>query len=270
MSFLRVEFFSLSLFRTIEYAAFIPDDTNPVIMENNPHYARPMKTVILLHGYAGRYNDWITGSNIAELSQKYNMAVLLPDGCNSFYIDQEETGAAYGTYVSKELLEHARRLFHLSDKREDTFIGGYSMGGFGAIRNGLERSDTYSKIVGLSNALVMYLLPDLNKTGGNELANLPFYDKVFGKPEEVENTNRHPEFLVKQHLKENRKLPEMYFTCGTEDFLIEENRRWVRFLRDNNVEYTYTEGEGAHDWEFWRKCLEPAFEWLTAEPKPYS
>ena len=34
--------------------------------------------------------------------------------------------------------------------------------------------------------------------------------------------------------------------------------------------FTYTESEGAHDWEFWRKCLEPAFEWLTAESEPYS
>lgn len=265
MSFLRVEYFSMSLFRTTEYGAFIPDDTNPEEIKDNIHYKRQMKTLVLLHGYGGRYNDWITGCSIAEMSRKYNLAILLPCGDNSFYIDREETGAAYGTFVSCELLRHARKLFHLSEKREDTFIGGYSMGGFGAIRNGLMQSDTYSKIIGLSNALVMYMLPELNATNGNELANLQFYDRIFGKPEEAEKSDRHPEHLIKEHLREDRDLPQMYFTCGTEDFLINENRRWHKFLDDNKVAHVYLEDAGIHDWEFWNKSIEPAIKWLTAE-----
>ena len=40
----------------------------------------------------------------------------------------------------------------LSTKREDTFIGGISMGGYGALYNGFKYRDTFSKVAAFSPA----------------------------------------------------------------------------------------------------------------------
>lgn len=263
MCLIHVDFFSVSLMRITDYYAVIPNDISPDVREGNPHYNRPMQTLILLHGYTGRSSDWITGSPVRELSNKYNLAVLMPDGSNSFYIDRKETGSAYSTYVGQELLTHARSLFHLSNKREDTFIGGFSMGGFGAIRNGLKYSDCFSKIIGLSNALVTYMLADLNKTEGNLLANIPYFENIFGDLDKTWYTDKNPEVLVQELVQGGKEIPKLFLTCGTEDELLDVNRRFDKFLSANGVEHEYMEDAGMHDWAFWNKCLIPAFNWLT-------
>ena len=53
----------------------------------------------------------------------------------------------------------SRRMFPLSHRREDTFHAGFSMGGFGAIRNGLKYYDTFGYIAVLSGALQVFEAP---------------------------------------------------------------------------------------------------------------
>lgn len=72
-----------------------------------------------------------------------NLAVVMPAGENAFYIDQPEMGTMHGKFIGEELVDITRRMFPLSRKREDTYIGGLSMGGFGALRNGLKYHDTF-------------------------------------------------------------------------------------------------------------------------------
>lgn len=48
----------------------------------------------------------------------------MPSGENRFYLDDEKSGELYGEFIGKELVEFTRKLFPLSDKREDTFIAG--------------------------------------------------------------------------------------------------------------------------------------------------
>ena len=60
----------------------------------------------------------------------------MPSGDNKFYIDNPDSGEMYGSFIGKELIEFTRKTFPLSQKREDTFIAGLSMGGYGALVNG--------------------------------------------------------------------------------------------------------------------------------------
>lgn len=82
-----------------------------------------------------------------------NLAVVMPAGENAFYVDQPSIGAMHGQFIGEELVEITRKMFPLSRKREDTFIGGLSMGGFGALRNGLKYHDTFGAVICLSGAL---------------------------------------------------------------------------------------------------------------------
>lgn len=69
---------------------------------------------------------------MSEYALERNLNVILPDGENSFYLNQGAAGRRYADYVGRELVAYTRKLFSLSDRREDTCIGGLSMGGFGA------------------------------------------------------------------------------------------------------------------------------------------
>ncbi|WP_446455883.1 alpha/beta hydrolase-fold protein [Tuanshanicoccus lijuaniae] len=95
-----------------------------------------LKTLYLLHGWSGNHDDWIKHASIVELAKKYHIAIILPNGENSFYTDFSEA-ESYGKMVAEDLLEETQRLFKLSHQTADTWIAGLSMGGYGALRLGL-------------------------------------------------------------------------------------------------------------------------------------
>jgi S-formylglutathione hydrolase FrmB len=262
MAFTQIDFYSESLKRTVTFNALIPNDLMEFMKKDNKYYERPMKTLYLLHGYSASNKDWLFGSRIQELSLQYNLAVIFPTGENSFYVDASRTDAAFGTFVGKELVEYTRKLFRLSEKREDTFIGGLSMGGFGAIRNGLKYSETFGKIVGLSSALIIHNIK--NKTEGfvDGIADYYYYTSVFGSLDKLEESDNNPETIINNLIKEEKDIPGIYMACGTEDFLIQENRVFQAFLQSKQVKVDYIEDAGVHDWDFWNRYLEPSIQWL--------
>ena len=84
---------------------------------------------------------------------RFGVAVVVCDGENSFYTDDEQRGAMFSRYVGQELVEVTRSVLPLSRRREDTYIAGISMGGYGALINGLRYPDTFGRIAMLSPAL---------------------------------------------------------------------------------------------------------------------
>ena len=84
---------------------YLPSDTQPEFIEDNPHYERETKILYLLHGFSGDSTDWISGSNVMDVSRRYNLAIVMPSGENSFYVDRQGTGTAYETFIAKELFD---------------------------------------------------------------------------------------------------------------------------------------------------------------------
>ena len=152
MAICTIEFFSNKLRQFTTFKAILPNDLPPEMVAGNPHFQRPMQTLILLHGYSGSETDWLYNTQISALAGRYNLAILCPNGGNSFYLDGPETGRQYGAFVGEELPDYAARLFGLSRDRADTFIGGFSMGGFGAIHTALQYPERFSKVISFSAA----------------------------------------------------------------------------------------------------------------------
>ena len=260
MALFHVDYFSAALAGQTDLYAVIPNDVPPFMADMNEHYKRPAKVLVLLHGYSGNSADWITGSRIRELSQEYNLAVLMPNGRNSFYIDKEATGEKYATFVGKELLDFASRAFGLDVSPENCAIGGLSMGGYGAIHTGL-LFDSYSRVIGLSSALIVNGLRDIDAEG-NKVANRAYYESVFGDLEKAAGTDHSPEFLVKKRLAEGKPLPGIFLACGSEDFLYAANTELSEFLTAQGVAHEYHVSPGIHNWKFWNEWLEPAIQWM--------
>ena len=240
---------------------YIPNDSRADIpREQNPYYDRNCKTVFVLHGYTGWGKGW---GNIFELAEKYNFALVFPSGENSFYLDSEATAGKYETFIGCELVEYIKKTFGLCCTKEDTFISGLSMGGFGALHTGLAYPDTFSKIVALSSALIVHGISGMKPDENNGVANYDYYRNCFGDLDKLVESDNNPETLVKKIIQQGKDIPKIYMACGTEDFLLEDNRRFHNFLVSHNVNVEYFESRGGHDMAFWNEYFAKGFEWLA-------
>lgn len=268
MALLQVNLISKSLMRAVPIQVILPVDK--LVFPGMPvREDKPFKTLYLLHGIIGNYMDWVSGTRIQRWAEENNLAVVMPSGDNAFYVDQPASNNFYGEFIGKELVEITRKMFPLSCKREDTFIAGLSMGGFGAIRNGLKYHETFGYIAGLSSALILEQM--LNMTyDAPFIQNRAYAESCFGNLNEAIAGDKNPEVLVKiirEKMLQDQDLnfPKMYLACGTEDFLIDNNRNFRDFLIANDVDLTYVEGPGTHDWEFWDTYIKKVLDWLPLE-----
>jgi S-formylglutathione hydrolase FrmB len=220
-----------------------------------------LKTIYLLHGFTSDCDEWACGSAIDFYAIKYNCAVIMPNGENSFYLDDPKRDAYYAEFIAKELVEFTRAAFPLSKKREDTLIGGLSMGGFGALRNGLKYHDVFGGVIALSSALISDEVARMTPENGNPMASYDYYAHTFGAPATLLGSDNDPKGLAARLVKEKAVLPRIYMACGTEDFLIEPNRDMHRHLEDLGVEHTYVEGPGVHDMQFWNAYIDKGLDW---------
>jgi len=259
-----VKFRSNALARNGEFYIHLVDrNLPPMFTQGNPCYRRKAKTIILLHGYSGDCTDWLYNSAAADFSLKYNLNVVMPTGGLDFYLDQKATGHKYAQFIGEDLIHYLRDTFRIALKKEDTFIGGLSMGGFGALHTGLMYPETFSGIMALSSALIIYHLKDMKKDMGDPvMANYEYYVNAFGDLKKAEKSEHNPEVLFRKNLRNNVRNPKIYMACGTEDFLLEPNRRMAAFFKKQKAEYTYVEGPGIHDWNFWTPHAYEGIEYL--------
>ena len=259
MAYLRIEYFSNALHRTANFEMMIPEEPPAGIpWEKNEAQSRPMKTLFLLHGYTGKAGNWVPPG----VAEKYNFAIVMPTAENSFYLDGEATGRKYQTLVGEELVDYVRKTFRLAQGPDDTCIAGLSMGGFGALHTGLAYPDRFGKIAALSSALIVHELKDIKPGGGNNVANYEYYRECFGDLSTAAERDVNPEVLAHRLKTAGAKIPEIYMACGTEDFLIENNRAMHRFLENEGIPHEYHEGKGIHDMNFWSEYIVKAAEWM--------
>ena len=264
MALIQVNFLSSSLMRTVPINVILPVDK--LLLPGMPKKeSKPFKTLYLLHGIFGNYTDWVSGTNIQRWAEEKDLAVVMPSGDNMFYVDQKESHNYYGEFIGQELVEITRKMFPLSHRREDTFIAGLSMGGYGAIRNGLKYHDTFGYIAGLSSATVVDGIGQRSNDTPNFIERRDFAESIFGDLSKVEMSDLNPEWLVKKLSGGHAELPKVYLACGTEDFLLEGNRKIRDYMKAAGVDVTYEEGPGAHEWDFWNRYIKKVIDWLPLD-----
>lgn len=264
MAWIQCNFFSTSLMRTVPINVIIPTDKTITI--NEAQTPKPYKTLYLLHGIFGNYTDWLSGTRIAAWAQDKNIVVVMPSGDNRFYIDQNVPGEKYGTFIKEELVAFTRKTFPLSHRREDTFIGGLSMGGYGAIINGLAAPETFSAICALSPATIIAdHFDDLALNAADIFKNRNYFEMVFGPLEKVAGSDADYITLAKRLGKKDVAKPKLYLACGTEDFLFDSNVAFKNDMIQLGFDVTWIADAGDHDWEFWDKYIKKVLDWLPLD-----
>lgn len=264
MALIQVNYLSECLMRTVPVNVILPVDklTFPGMPKREE---KPYKTLYLLHGIFGNYTDWVSGTKIQRWAEEKDLAVVMPSGDNMFYVGQEDSHNFYGQFIGKELIDMTRKMFPLSRKREDTYIAGLSMGGYGALRNGLKYSETFGCIASLSGAMVVDHIAERTDDVPFFIDSRSFARSIFGDLDKAEESDKNPKWLVKKLKEEGKDIPRIYLTCGLQDSLLEANREMRDFLKEQGADVTYTEGEGAHEWDFWNRSIKDVLEWLPLE-----
>ena len=186
----------------------------------------------------------------------------MPAGENGFYLDREAAHALYGEFIGKELVELTRKMFPLSHWREDTFLAGLSMGGYGALRNGLKYHENFGYIAGLSSATIVEGLEDRTDNVDAFFASRSFAESFLGDLSKVKNSDKDIYWLAKTLSSAKAELPCVYLACGTQDHLLDRNRALRDALRECGFDVTYQEAPGGHEWDFWNSQIKQVLEWL--------
>ena len=239
MAIIQGTYLSDALKRSITYHVYLPNDTADEM--KTEYYERPAKVLYLLIGYSGASIDWVTGSLIFGAAQKYNVTVVMVSGENSFYLNQKGTGRAYEDFAGRELPEYINK------------------------HTGLGFPERFGKIIALSSALIIHEIKDQKPGFKNSMADYDYYTSVFGPLDQLEESRNNPEKQIKELLKNGKTIPDLYMACGTEDFLLEENRAFRDFLAEKGVSLCYKESPGIHDWKFWNEYLDKGIRWALEE-----
>jgi putative tributyrin esterase len=258
MALLHVNFFSEVLGMSMNMDVILPQSTRGQIGLKGNRKDGKYPVLYLLHGMSDDHTIWQRRTSIERYVSELGIAVVMPTVHLSFYTDMKY-GLKYWTFISEELPAICHEFFpNMSDRREDTFAAGLSMGGYGALKLGLRASETFGAVACLSGALDM--ASELKKRTVDDSTGV--FRNIFGSYEEMIDSDEDL-MAVAIRLKESGKpLPKIYIWCGKEDFLYEHNLTAKKRLTELGYELTYEESPGDHQWQYWDEKIQRVLEWL--------
>ena len=245
MALFDMHYYSNALKMQVELYVILPE-----VPKSSKEVGAPegkYKTLYLLHGLSGDHSVWLRRSSIERYADKHSIAVVMPNVARSWYANTAY-GADYFTFVLDELPTVCRSYFKgMSDLPEDNYVGGLSMGGYGALKLALTHPERYAGCISLSGAL------DITRKGRSYI--LEEWQGNFGfgidSALDLEGGENDLFALLEKRVAEGAKLPSMYIWCGTEDTLLPVNREFSARLNAHGIDHVYEESPGDHVWECW-------------------
>lgn len=260
MALFDIKLFSTTLQTYVDIHVIIPTPNSRPNTVGIPYYDKNKRyqVLYLLHSASGDNSVWSRYTSLERYAEEHQLAVVCPSAANSFYVNTHP-GSQYMTFMTQELPTFIQAMFPVSCRREDTFIGGNSMGGFGAFRLALAYPEQYSCAISFSGALDVITMAKFMPTDPTGV--IRFAD-VFGPDGLTPGGDNDLAALAQKRIQEGRVLPKFYQCCGTEDFLYRNNVGMRAKLEELGLDLTYSEGPGIHDWAYWDAQLPVALNWL--------
>ncbi len=246
MALMECEIFSESLGMCTAVNVILPQNTYRQIGLKGSGSPVGCPVLYLLHGLSDDQSIWLRRTCIERYATQFGIAVVMPNGYRSYYTDQAKTGVAYWKYVSEELPELIKGFFRFSEKPEDTFVAGLSMGGYGAFKLALNKPESFAAAGCFSSVINPWRFAE-------KAPNLAWEMKgIFGDDLEANCGSINDLYhLSAEHEKNGTKIPALYIACGTEDFLYDENIKFRDHLKQLEVPFEFHEEPGTHEWSFW-------------------
>ncbi|MDD3430211.1 MAG: alpha/beta hydrolase-fold protein [Oscillospiraceae bacterium] len=252
---------SNALQQRVEVTLYFPTDL-PVETGLNT----PKGVLYLLHGYTNCGSDWLSMTAAGRYAADNSLILVMPDMHNSFYADMVY-GGNYYTYITEELPAFLHSMMRLPTGRENTFVAGLSMGGYGALLLGLSRPDLYSAAASFSGAVdVQYMLDIANQYPQAEAACADMFDAIYGQHVTVPPQYNLLALAQKAAQLPKQQQPRIMCTVGLQDhepyFIYEQNQNFKATMEKLPLAYHYMEWEGRHEWNFWDRSLCEAIDYF--------
>lgn len=217
-----------------------------------------MGVLYLLHGMGNGYMAWEQWTCIERYADGHNLALVMPEAYLGWYTDCKY-GFKWYTYLTKELPEKLRNTFkHFTVKREETFIAGISMGGYGALKCALKESGFF----GAAGVFAAGIAIDkIIKDETNTAPEIKCMEDIFGTAEEFKGSENDL-FAEAERRKNDPVKTRMFFGCGTRDRFYEENCLMRDKLLEGGWELRWNEGDADHDFGYWDSLLPDFIRWL--------
>ncbi|MBB5790644.1 alpha/beta hydrolase-fold protein [Jiangella mangrovi] len=242
----------------VDYAAYLPAGYDA----GDDEYA----TLYLLHGRGDTMAAWQqVSTDLDELiadGAVPPLVVVMPDAPwserGNWYVDSRHTGgAAVETALTQDLVAHVDATYRTVDDRDARAVGGYSMGGYGALRYALARQDLFAAGLVLSPAVYVPLPP--SDSSAREFGAFGVGDALFD--DAVYTSLNYPALLADA----DPELPTHLFVAvgddewanpapedAQHDIDFESARLYNAARRVDGVTAELRIMDGGHDWDVWR------------------
>lgn len=240
MAFCQLQWFSGVLSKQTTTWVLLPDGLNG-----------PFSVFYLLHGLSDDHSIWLRRTRIEMYVAGKPMIVVMADGGRGFYTNHEN-GPKWAEHIGVELPAYIEKMFPAIAERRGRFIGGLSMGGYGALRIGLGFSDRFSSANSHSGAVLF----------GSHSQDMPERVLIVGANPAGSD---HDLLKLAKRAKRNGTLPRLRIDCGVDDFLLEDNRSLHQSLLKMKVPHEYEEFPGEHSWDYWDLHVREAIQFHLRE-----
>ncbi|MGO4375574.1 alpha/beta hydrolase, partial [Paenibacillus sp. MCAF20] len=270
MSIATLNFESEYLKSNHQISIILPNKPRDLPAKDYYESQKKYKVLWLLHGTYGDHTDWLRRTNIELYACEKDLIVVMPSALNSNYSNWDSSMLGFGMYdyLTKELMPLIYNWLPASDKREDNFIAGLSMGGRGTIKFAANHPDKFAAAAVLSAAPV-----NLQNLTEEDLLKDDFFARRMrgmvenaGGLQAFKDSSENVWDILDSHAGSGR-LPRLLFACGTEDAMIYENLLLFKKHADEmklGAEFWTLEGYG-HEWRFWDLAIQRALEFFGLE-----
>ncbi len=241
MAHIRCDFRSEILDMMTSMTVILPDGRNMA----------KTKVVYLLHGLADNCTGWSRFTSVERYARKYDIALVIPEVQRSFYTDME-SGIRYFTFVHDELREICIRFFGFSSLKENTYIMGLSMGGYGCLKCALTTPERYA------GAAIFSAVTDIEKSISTAKdGSAKEYAAIFG-----DSLQEKDNILSLLGKTETTVLPKFYIACGNEDIRYFHSELIYNEITKRNGDMVFEHWEGDHNWDFWDEAVKRSFDFF--------
>ena len=263
MALIHVDFYSQILGKETHAVVMLPSFsqldhmTTPADQLFDP--GRKFKTLTLLHGFSQNESSWQRFSSAERYAERFGLAIICPDGNNGHYTDWK-IGPRNLSFLQDEFLPAMRAMFPLSAEREDNFVGGLSMGGYGACKWAFTYPETFSHVISFSGGVDIRPRLEFYKSR----LDTRLVEQVYGDLDLVPDSPHDIFWLIRKVKEEKRPLPRVYTCVGTEDKAGLMNQEGLlKVLDEVGADVTVYTAPGHHDFWFWDEALRKVImEWL--------
>lgn len=266
MSLVTFNFESQYLGNNHNVGIILPDRPSDMPAKEFYESGKKYKVLWLLHGTHGDYSDWVRKSRVELFASERDLIVVMPSALNSNYANWPAFGTGFDMfdYLAEELMPLVYNWFPASDKREDNYIAGLSMGGRGTCVYAFNHPELFA------GAAILSANP--SDFRAMKEANTPMWQRMKksainfegGEEEFIDSYQNTVKALIDK-VENGVELPKLFIGAGEEDKMIMKDlpktKELIEKLGIENVMY-YTCPGLAHEWRFWDLAIEKALDYF--------